>query len=216
MKFYFYLIILLLMIFIIYDGFNKTTKYAPNKIKLICSVIFILLTLRYVCLIYMFFADNIAYLYFFKPVFFLNFIYIPLGILVTTYILMRNDKIKFSFIFLIAVILGGVYLYLIYNLPIRISIGSFDGYYMQFVNKNIVFIPYIILNLILLGLIWTFCLNRMKKTGRVLLLLSCSLVIIEASLIMLGFGFIEHIVISDVVGIFALNYSIERLKKSAR
>lgn len=204
------------MIFIIYDGLNKTIKYAPNKIKLICSVIFTFLTLRYICLIYMFFANNIVYLYFLKPVYFLNFIYVPLSILVTTYILIRNDKIKFSFIFLIAIILGVVYSYLIYNFPIRICIGSFGGYYMEFTNKILVFIPYIILNLILLGLILAFCFNRIKKTGKVLLLLSSSLIIIEAILILLGFGFIKHIIISDVLGILALNYSIEKLKKSAR
>ncbi|WP_139205616.1 hypothetical protein [Clostridium homopropionicum] len=87
---------------------------------------------------------------------------------------------------------------------------------MEFTNKILVFIPYIILNLILLGLILAFCFNRIKKTGKVLLLLSSSLIIIEAILILLGFGFIKHIIISDVLGILALNYSIEKLKKSAR
>lgn len=208
--------ILLFMIFIIYDGFNKTIRYAPNKIKLICSGIFTFLTLRYICLIFMFFVNNIAYLYFLKSVYFLNLIYIPLSILVTTYILMRNDRIKFSFMFFIAAILCGIYSYLIYNIPIRIAIISFGGYYMEFVNKNVVFIPYTILNLIILGLILAFCFNRIKKTGKVLLLLSSSLVIIETILVLIGFEICEHIIISDVLGILTLNYSIGKLKKSVR
>lgn len=216
MKFYFYLIILLFMIFIIYDGFNKTIKYAPNKIKLICSAIFIFLTLRYVCLIYMFFASNIAYLYFFKPAYFLNLIYIPLSILVAVYILIRNDKIKFLFMFFIAAILIGIYTYLIYNFPTRIAISSFDGYYMEFVNNNFVLVPFIILNLIILGLILAFCFNRLKKNGKVLLVLFSSLVIIEALLVLLGFSFFEHLIISDVIGSLTLNYSIGKLKKSVR
>lgn len=210
------MMILLFMVYITYEDFRKVLRNAPNKIKMICIGIFICTGLRYATLITLFLINSIRYLYLLKPFYFLNLISMPIGALVAIYILIRNDKVKFSYIFLISGIFIGVYGYLIYKLPFKVAVSSLYGYYIEIIKFPYVYIGYMLLNAIFIIFIIILSHRNVYRIGIKLVLLASIVSILETAAIVLGFGVYENIIISDMLWMVTLGYSIGKLKKSGR
>lgn len=216
MKPYIYLILLLFLLLTSYEGLIKIKKNAPNKIKVVCIFVFIAAFFRYLCLLGLFFAPNINYLYIFKPMYFLNIIFIPIGALITIYILIRNDKIKFSYMFLVWGFIVLIYSYLIYVTPIRIKSSFIYGYYMEFIDNPYIIVVYMLLNVLFIIFIW----NRLKETiyfkGKLLVIVASMCVVIEGALILCSRGIFDTLIISDMLWMLTLNYGISKLKRTGR
>lgn len=213
MKPYIYLILLLFMLFITYEGFRKSLKNAPNKIRLICIFVFAGIMFRYLCLLTLFLAKNISYLYVLKPLYFLNLICIPITALTALYILIRNDKIRFSYIFLITGILIAIYSYLIYSKPIRISSSSLYGYYMEFISSPYIYVVYMLFNILFVIIILLNLKENVYRIGSILVILASIALICEGALKLSSRGIFDTLIISDILWILTLNFGIGKLKK---
>jgi hypothetical protein len=204
------------MLFITYEGFKKSLKNTPNKIRLICIFVFTGILLRYLCLLGLFLARNIGYLYILKPFYFLNLICIPIAALITLYILIRSDKIKFSNIFLISGVLVLIYSYLIYSKPIKIEVSLLYGYYMEFIDNPYIYVVYMLASVLFVILTLLHLKENIYKIGAILVVISAVGLIFEGILNLSSKGIFETLIISDVLWIITLNYGISKLKKSGR
>lgn len=216
LKSYIYLALLLFMILITYGGFKRMLKCAPAKMKVICAGVFIGVGIRYITLLAIFLINSLNYMYLAKPLYFLNFICIPIGALVTIYILIRDDRINFSYMFLISGIFIGFYGYLIYKYPIRVRVSNLYGYYMDFINAPYAYVIYMLLNVIFIILVIAYSNKSIYKTGVIFVVVSSLFLIIETMLNITGKGIFENIIISDILWMLTLNYGISRLKKPGR
>lgn len=208
--------LLLFMLFITYEGFRKSLRNTPNKIRLICTIVFIGIVLRYLCLLVLFLVSNINYLYILKPFYFLNLICIPIGALIALYILIRNDKIKFSYIFLITGVLIVAYSYLIYSSSVKIETSSLYGYYMEFINSPYIYVVYMLFSVLFALIILLNLKENIYKIGVILVILSSLTLICEGMLSLSSKGIFETFIISDIFWILTLNYGVRKLKKSGR
>lgn len=216
LKPYIYLVLLLFMILITYEGFKRVLKCAPIKMKVICAGVFIGVGIRYITLLVIFLLNSANYVYLTKPLYFLNLICIPIGALVTIYILIRDDRINFSYMFLISGIFIGFYVYLIYKYPIGVKVSNLYGYYMDFISAAYVYVVYMLLNVIFIILVIAYSNKKIYKIGVIFVVVSSLLLIFETMLNITGKGIFENIIISDILWILTLNYGISRLKKPGR
>lgn len=213
MKPYIYLILLLFMLFITYEGFRKSLKNTPNKIRLVCMFAFTGILLRYACLLVLFLIQNIGYLYILKPLYFLNLICIPIVGIMTLYILLRNDKIKFSYIFLISGVLVMLYSYIIYSNPIRVKVSLLYGYYMEFIDNPYIYVAYMLISVLFIIITLSYWKENKYKIGIILVVVSASTLICEGILSLRLQGIFETLIISDILWILTLNYGLNKVKK---
>lgn len=214
MKIYIYLILILFMLLIIYEGFRNNLKYAPSKIKMICIGIFTAMALRYTALLIFFIVRNIRYLYLVKPLYFLNFLCIPIGALITIYVLMRNDRIKFSYMFPLSAVLILFYGYLIYKCPVRLNTDIVYGYYMEFINSPYIYIGYMLINMFFIIFSVNIYNANIDKKGIMLVIISSILLIVEVIMYLIGKGIFTHLIIGDMLWMITLNYAILKLNRS--
>lgn len=209
-----YLALLLVILIILYKGIELSVKYAPLKIKYLSIGILLAMTLRYIALGVMLAIKNIKYLYVLKSVYFINLIALPMAAFIILYILARNDKIKISFIFIILPIFLAAYIIMLYELPCYIVLNAYLGYYM-FLDRQIIVIGlYIIINtLILFGSILLLDNKYANKPGLILVIASALITIVEALFMLNGMKLFPSPIISDLMWMLALNYSVSRLKK---
>ncbi|WP_268047926.1 hypothetical protein [Clostridium ganghwense] len=201
------------MLIVIYEVFKKNNKQSPTKIKILCTILLIGMTLRYLVMILMFLVQNMSYLYLLKPLYFFNFICIPIAAFITLYILIRNDKINFSYIFFISAVLAGIYIFFIYKYPVSLKVDRYNGYFMEIIQASYVYIAYMLVNVFLVILGVKFYKKNIDKKGIILFILSAIFLIIETMLFFIGKWIFVNIVISDILWMLTLNYVLSKLKK---
>lgn len=216
MKIYIYFLLIILMFIVIYEAFKRNNRYSPIKIKILCTIVLLGMLLRYLVMLLMFIVQNIKYLYLLKPLYFLNFICIPIIAFIIFYILIRNDKINFSYMFFISSLLVGFYIFFIYKYPITLKVDIYYGYFIEIMRMPYVYVIYMLFNVCAIIFAVNLYNKNVDKKGIVLITLSASVLIIEATLLFTGKEVFLNIVISDVLWILSLNYSLTKLKKSGR
>lgn len=216
MKIYIYFLLIIFMFIIIHEAFKRNNRHSPIKIKILCTIALIGMILRYLVMLLMFTVQNIRYLYLLKPLYFLNFICIPIIAIIIFYILMRNDKINFSYMFFISGLLVGFYIFFIYKYPITLKVDIHYGYFIEIMQIPYVYIIYMLFNVCAI----IFAVNLYNKTvdkkGILLVIFSSSILIIEATSIFIGKKIFLNIILSDILWIISLNYLLSKLKKSGR
>lgn len=204
------------MLLIVYEGFSKNLKTAPSKIKIMCIFVFTGVALRYFTLIIFFGVKNIIHLYFLKPLYFLNLLCIPIGAIITIYILMRNNKIKFSYVFPISGVFILIYLFIIYKYPVEIRLDDLFGYYMKFVKTPYIYIGYMILNVIFMVVAINIYRKTLEKKGICFVIASAFIGILETMVYLIWGGVFISLILGDIFWILTLNYGLYKLKKPGR
>lgn len=205
--------LILFMLLIIYEGFRNNLKYAPSKIKIICTGIFTAMALRYATLLIFFIVRNIKYLYLLKPIYFLNFLCIPIGALITIYILIRNDRIKFLYMFPLSAALILFYGYLIYKCPVKLNVDILYGYYMNFINSQYIYIGYMVINVLFIIFSINIYNGNIDKKGITFVLISSILLIVEAVMYLISKNIFVHLIIGDISWMITLKYAISKLNR---
>lgn len=212
--FFIYLVLLLIIIFILYNGIELCFKYAPLKIKYLSIGILSAMILRYITLLIMLVVKNIKYLYIFKPIYFINLISVPVAALIMMYILARNDKIKINFILILLPLFLAAYIIMLYKLPCYTALNTNFGYNMYLDKPIIVYGIFIIINtFILFGTILLLDNKLSNKPGITLVLISALITIVEVLLMLNGVKILPSPIIGDLAWMLALNYALSRLKK---
>lgn len=204
------------MLFIIYKGFKDNIKKSPHKIKIISSFVFIIMGIRYLTLSIFFFMGNIRYLYLLKGSYFLNFIGIPLIGLITIYIVMRDYKVKFSYIFPLTIILSIIYGFIIYKYPAIIKADILYGYYMHFEKIPYLYVMYMVINVLFIVITMNIYKSNLDKKNIVFIISSSVISILETMMFLIGYGIFTELIIGDIVWILTLDYGISKLRRTGK
>jgi hypothetical protein len=210
---YIYLILQLLVVFLIYYGFTFIKRYAPPKIRILSVSVFALLITREISLLILFLWENIMYLHLLKPFVFLNLVAVPLAALICLYILARNDKVNFSYSFVVAAILLITYILFINKIPQVVQSSERFGYYISMLKPLPAAFFYIGFNtLVIIIAILQVGKPTVNSLGLYIIILAALMTVGETILSLLGIELLVHSIIGDVCWILSLNYSILRLK----
>lgn len=208
-----YLCLLLFIItFILYLG-KKNIDLSPKKIKLFISILLIPMILRCMVLLCGVIIEKQGIIYFLKEYALLNYFSIPLIILSSLYIFLRNERIKFSRNYIFMVILGLLYGLLVYTYKFSISITNNFGFIISIENG---IIPILIYLIILASLAVFILINLDKpfsnKTGMRMLLISLIIYIVEYILLLGGISLYPYVIIGEVLILGCLLKSIYTFK----
>lgn len=210
---YLYASDLLFMVLVIFFAF-KTLVKAPYKIRVLTFFSLVLLFLRYMVLVTVFFSNKINNLYYLKFGYFLSLAAIPIVIVIVSYIIWRNTKIEFSFISAISIIFFIFYIFIIVNNGV--ILGVFRdyrlGYSMNFINEYVI-IYYGGINLV--ALIFTLgVLNESDdRAGVILCSLAALISIIETVAYTLDFILIPQYLLGEFFWIICLIYLLNKFKR---
>jgi hypothetical protein len=212
--YYIYLSLLLLTFILIYYGIEWCIRYAPVRIKLLGTALIATLTFRYIGLLILLTIKNIKYLYLLKPLIFLNLLCIPILAFISLYILARNDRIKFSYGFIISGILLAAYILAMIVIPINIVSQGSLGYVIALERSKILFGTYLIINtIVFLYSVLLLEHKSVNKLGIILIILASSITILEIIFREVCGNILPSMVISDVMWILTINFALYRFKK---
>lgn len=212
-SFYIYISLLFIMIILMLEGLSLS-RFAPIKIRLITIGIILAMIIRYFTLIILALAYNIRYLYLLKPFFFTNFFAIPILALTVLYIFLRKDNISFSYIFIFAILLLGLYVVAIYISTCSVQIAGMNGYTMSLYKNLYIYWAYIGLNTIVLFLsIMLIMKGTARGVGMTLIIISSLAAIIELILWFLGIKVLQENIIGDMLWSVTLVYALIRVSK---
>lgn len=213
MKIYIYFCLLVIVTVLIFRNLRINKIYSPFKIKVLCGCVLVAMLLRYVSLFLMLIVQNIKYLYLLKSVYFLNFMTIPIAALIILYIVIRRDKINFSYAFFISAIICVLYILLIYIFSVDINADFICGYYMNFINIEYVYVFYMVIFVLGIIVALNFYNKTIYKIGIILFIISSSVLLIECLFVLIGRGIFVTPIISDFLWMVSLNYALQKLNK---
>lgn len=212
--YYIYLLLLLLMFILIYSIISENLKHSPVKVRVLSLTALMIVSFRYIALLIFLIIKNIKYIYLLKPLIFLNLLCLPIVAIVSIYIFVRNDRIKFNYCLVVSGLLLLLYVIAMAKLPTSIiSIGSL-GYLMAFLNKNLVYGIYVVLNTIFLFISIIFLgFKNSNKFGIWMVLFSSLTQISEIILRASGFIILPVCIFGDIFWILTVSYALHKLNK---
>lgn len=208
-----YLCLLLFIITFILYLEKKNIYLSPKKIRLFVSISLMPIILRCLVLLGGVIIEKQRIIYFLRYYVLLNYFSIPLIILSALYIFLRNEKLKFNRNYIFMIILGLLYVVLVYTYKFSISITNKFGFIISLENGMIPILIYLIILaslavFILINLDKPFC----NKVGMRLLLVSLILYIVEYILLLGGISIYPYPIIGEVLILFCLFKSISTFK----
>lgn len=210
-----YIFLMMAITLMIYHGFRSNVKSAPYKIKVLSIVALSTMLLRCLSLFILFLTKNMLYLYLLKPFVFLDIIYIPLMVLISIYIFSRNDRVNFSYAFVLTVVFILIYLVIIYKSLFNISYLEGYGYSIDLVMNNYLIWGFILLNSsVLVYSIITLGSNKVNTKGVLMLLFSSLLFMVEIMLPLLGIELLPENLLGEAMYILTLSYALSTFKQS--
>ncbi|OFI05082.1 hypothetical protein CLOACE_19010 [Clostridium acetireducens DSM 10703] len=211
MNFYIYICTIFFIIAILFDSLY-ISFYTPTKIKRLSLFSIIAFMFRYICLFILFFSENIKNLYLLKPILFLNLICLPIFFLISFYIFIRNNKIKFINILKVSFVIAVIYTIFILKSNGTVNWNLHYGYTINLLNQIYVDVTKIIINLVFIILSLNFILkNGVNKKGLFLILISSAFTIIAIILDITAIGILPHIILSELMWSITFNYSLNQV-----
>lgn len=211
---YIYLVELIGIFWGIYSGILKNRKFTSSKLKFWYSLSFSFILVSFLMRLYMFLVSKIQYLYLFKHIYYLNYIGIFMGALISIFIFLRSNKLKFNYIKYILLAGCIVYAISIFVNCIDIKLCGIYGYFMIFENKYYFMIFRVIFNAIMLFLSIYIIGNKFKdKLGGILVFFTAILGIVSLILQKENSTIIMD-TITQLMWIITMNYSIITFKKN--
>lgn len=208
------LIVLLVFVFA-FIGLNVSIRYVPQKIKLMGIIIYTAIILRYLTLVSFIFAANIRYLYALRGLYYLNLFFIPLCGFTALYILMRNDRINFNVIWIIAAILALLYFAEILKTDFSISLNNLYFYNMFISNERLVNFILIAVNLVLMFIaLLIMSKGAQDKLSIVFVIIALIISLTEITLRVAGIYLLPEMVIGDFCWVFTLDFVLSKFENS--
>ena len=208
-----YFLLLLIMFFLLYEGIVSSLFYAPKKIKIISVMALVLMMFRYIALLIPLVVKTQNYLYFLKPLVYLNFLCIPICGLISVYIFARNNKIKLKNIFFLSAMLCASYCIVVYKSDVTINISNIFGYTIELGLKDYCYVVLLIINSIFI-IIGIDLFNKVysNKLGSVLIIISSVGTVISVLLTPINTNSI-FLLLADISWIVTLNYGLIKFKR---
>lgn len=208
-----YIILLLLIFFLSIQGITYCFKYAQKKIKVLCSIPFMLIVLQVSIQLIMIFINNIGLIYYFRFIYYIPFLSMPIIAMVSTYIFARSDKFKFNFIIIIASIITLIYILMLTRLDISIRLWGNLTYQVVSNNNIYEFLTCLILNCIFLFIAFRLVNRKLRnKIGLIFILISSIVSICETIFAYTGLNIFPQSLIGLSLWIITTNYALSRLK----
>jgi hypothetical protein len=211
---YIYLFSLLVMLLLAGNGALTAINHAPIKIKAVSMCVFAAAFIRIISLLVLFLARNIMFLYLLKPIIYINILYVPVIGIICIYIFMRNDKIKFSYTFIIYGLLAAFYILFIYKESFLIKATQGYGYGFYFSGSMAGVFGIITVNTIVLIL----CIIQLGKPaannfGLSLLIIGSLLCNADTFLTLFGVEYMTQNILGEILFLVIFNYGLSRFKK---
>lgn len=162
-------------------------------------------------------VKNASFIHLFKSILFLNQLAIPLMVLALAYVYLRWEKLNFSINYIIAGVLGVLYLIEMYYIKCKIVFDSSYGYLVNIKNET----PFYLCSLIIMGMLLVFCVYFIDKPhnnrwGIIYLIIALVFVIIESILYLGGLRLFPYPILGDAIFIFIMNLAVNTFKKTSR
>lgn len=208
-----YVLLIIFSLFFILVGIYNSLVFAPKKIKIFSIVLCILFALRYLTLILFILVKNIVFLYIFKPIFFINYLTIPMAALTAIYIIMRNEKIKFSNIFLIFLVALVLYIILLLRISSNIEFSEYIGYRMYLLYYDYINLCIVLINVAFIVLATKLLYKRnLDRLGIYMIIISSLCSIIEVIIAISFKEIYQPNLFGDFLWIITFVYALKRLK----
>lgn len=191
----------------------KNSKISPKKIKIFLNIVLIPLIVRYITLIINFTVEEQRIIYFLKYLYNLNYLCIPLIIIVILYIFLRNENLRFNYLYIIFIAFITLYLIMIKVYKHNILIDIKFGFIIRLENSSLVTLIYLII--IASFLVFTL-INLDKpfsnKIGMRYILGALSLYLAEFILVLSGLYIYPFSIIGELLVYLVLLKSISTFK----
>ncbi|KEI83174.1 membrane protein [Clostridium botulinum A2 117] len=206
-----YISAILLMFIICMQG-GKATFKAPRKIKIISIIIYFLMILKFISLTLLVFVNNIRNLYWLKWIYFLDFLAIPICILICFYICIKNNKFNLNYIIFIIVLITSTLIFFMTKYSLKINMFNSQYYIMELLTPINMYVFFIFVNLIFLIL----CLikHNNKYINKNILYLMFFSTIVNISDIILSFLNINILppnILGNIIWIYTLYTAVNKL-----
>lgn len=201
------------MIYTSYKGIVISQK-APLKIRLLSSIGTIGMLLRSLAIFILCVFENLAYLYVLKPLVYLDLICIPIIVFISLLVLARNNKIKFSYVFIICFSLVIFYIGFILKFDTKIITTEYFGYIFKIINGEL--LKYIILGFYTLCLFLCIVLFKNKNDNRKIIVFAfiiSFICILEVLMSIVGEAFIPNLLIGQCFWLTMIDYILYKIKK---
>lgn len=212
-----YYIFLLLIIFLSFLTIKKNIEHSPKKIKIYLTFIITLFLLRNIALICLCLIKSSNFLYYLKPLIFLDYIAIPLMVMPISYVYLRSEKLKFTGSYIIAAIIGVIYISILSYSKVIMEVSYIYGFIIRLDNEVIISL----LSLFLLGMLMIMniiILDKpfVNKKGLWFVILAIILVMIEEVIIMGGVKVFPYSIIGEFIFLIIINFVINGFKKLSK
>lgn len=209
-----YYIFLLLIIFLSFLMIKKNIEYSPKKIKIYLTFIITIFLLRNIALLCLCLIKSSNFLYYLKPLIFLDYITIPLMIIPISYVYLRSEKLKFTGSYIIAAIIGIIYIAILFFSKVTMEVSYIYGFIIRLDKEVIISL----LSLFLLGMLMiinVIILDRpfVNKKGIWFVILAITLVMIEEVIILGGVKVFPYSIIGEFIFLIIMNFVINGFKR---
>ncbi len=210
---YIYLVLIFLALILIYMGVEDCNKFAPLKIKFLCNIVYLGLLIRFIILFMFTIWNNIIYVYYVSPAYFLNYLVIPIAALISYYVLIRSNKAKFVLIISLSAFICIQYIISNIIFDAKLYTNSSFGYWFSLMHINILNAVYVVtFFLVLIATLMNY--KKIKDSyGKKMLLFSSIFSIVEGFIFIMKINFFPVLVINDICWMLTLNYCIKKLKR---
>lgn len=211
-----YFLLLLIMVFLLYQGIISSLFYAPKKIKIISVIALILMSVRYIALIILFVVKNQNYLYLLKFSAYTNFICLPICGVISISIFAKNNNIKLGKILFTCAILSIAYGVVLYKSTSNINISNICGYTIELQLKDYFYVGLLIINSIfVIKGIEIFDTTFSNKLGALLVIISSCITLLSVISTSISSGF-PWLLLGDISWIITINYGLIKFKRQKK
>lgn len=209
-----YYIFLLLIIFLCIFTIKRNLLVSPKKIKIYLVIVITLLLIRHIGLMILCLIESSKYIYYLKPIIYLDDIAVPLMILAITYVYLRSEKLKFTGSYFILVGITLIYSIIIYISKIMVKLSHIYGFIISIDNEIIIsMFSLILLGIMLIINVLLLDKKYANKKGIWFIILAIMAVMIEKVIIVGGIRIFPYPVIGELIFLIIINVVLNGFKK---
>lgn len=209
-----YFILLLLIIFLCSNLLSAGKKYCPVKVKNSIIILSLLTLLKYATLLAMSLLESQKYINYFKPMIFLEFIFVPSLLAINFYIYRRSEKMSFSINNYIMAILSISYLGIMYFTSGQVQISQQFGYVLNLSDLINYYLAYLTLPIfILIGVILEYDKPFVNRKGFAMLGTTIIILFGEGIINLCGLWIFPYPIVGEFLVILLTTYSVYLFKR---
>ena len=211
-EFFHYLILLFIIIFLL-RILTKIRTSCPRKLKIYMLISSIFALISFVSQFYIALGNNQQFIIYFKSLIYLDNLATILFSILILYILLRKEKLEFNFAYVLLFIFSLTYIGYMYLVKAYVKVDNDYGFMVVLTSDFIYRITYVLIMLILSSSIIIFLDYKYAVRVPLVLLLSVTIgVILENILYLSNIRVFTYPIISELLVILLLNYSLSLFK----